>query len=153
GTSIFSWFTGRPSGAALARTRRGGVLAARLIILLCLLDLGFICRGAIAQVVMGQYQSRIAMDPIMRAAMQENTKAQKPGLEFKECANGCPLMIIVAAGKFIMGSPQNETDRDPSEGPQHETQLVRAAVRVRRNANVQFGGQNVKSLIHFSLTF
>jgi formylglycine-generating enzyme required for sulfatase activity len=39
---------------------------------------------------------------------QEKAKAAKPGSDFKECANGCPVMIVVPAGKFIMGSPETE---------------------------------------------
>jgi formylglycine-generating enzyme required for sulfatase activity len=34
-------------------------------------------------------------------------------------------MIVVAAGKFIMGSPQNEANRATSEGPQHEVTLAK----------------------------
>src|SRR5262245_31691654 len=35
-------------------------------------------------------------------------QAATPGSDFKECANGCPVMIVIPAGKFIMGSPENE---------------------------------------------
>jgi formylglycine-generating enzyme required for sulfatase activity len=45
-------------------------------------------------------------------------KAAKPGSDFKECANGCPTMIVVPAGKFMMGSPDAEGNAD--ECPQHE---------------------------------
>jgi formylglycine-generating enzyme required for sulfatase activity len=36
---------------------------------------------------------------------QEKEKAVKPGSDFKECATGCPTMIVVRAGRFMMGSP------------------------------------------------
>jgi formylglycine-generating enzyme required for sulfatase activity len=39
---------------------------------------------------------------------------------FKECAKDCPDMVVVPPGKFVMGSPDNETGRDADEGPQHE---------------------------------
>ena len=29
-------------------------------------------------------------------------------------------MIVIPAGKIIMGSPENEPDREASEGPRHE---------------------------------
>jgi len=35
-------------------------------------------------------------------------------------------MIIIPAGKFIMGSPENELDRRASEGPQHEVTIAKA---------------------------
>jgi formylglycine-generating enzyme required for sulfatase activity len=37
---------------------------------------------------------------------------------FRECA-GCPEMVGVPAGKFLMGSPAHEAGRFDSEGPQH----------------------------------
>jgi formylglycine-generating enzyme required for sulfatase activity len=36
---------------------------------------------------------------------------------FKECPN-CPEMMGIPAGKFVMGSPQHETGRFDTEGPQ-----------------------------------
>jgi formylglycine-generating enzyme required for sulfatase activity len=56
---------------------------------------------------------------------QEKAQAAKPGSDFKECANGCPAMIVVPAGKFIMGSPDNESGRNASEGPQHEVTVAK----------------------------
>jgi formylglycine-generating enzyme required for sulfatase activity len=99
---------------------RGRVLVAGLIILLCLAGLGFIDPGAIAQEVVGQYRWRVTMDPTVLTVEQEKAKAAKPGSDFMECANGCPVMIVIPAGKFIMGSPENEPDREASEGPRHE---------------------------------
>jgi hypothetical protein len=40
-------------------------------------------------------------------AEQERETVAKPGSDFKECANGCPTMIVVPAGKFVMDSPRN----------------------------------------------
>jgi formylglycine-generating enzyme required for sulfatase activity len=56
---------------------------------------------------------------------QEKAKAAEPGSDFKECGNGCPVMIVIPAGKFIMGSPETEPDRRTNEGPQHEVTLRR----------------------------
>ena len=47
--------------------------------------------------------------PTVLTVEQEKAKAAKPGSDFKECANGCPVMIVVPAGKFMMGSPENES--------------------------------------------
>jgi len=111
------------------------------IVLLCLAGLGFIEPGAIAQEGVGQYRWRIAMDPTVLTVKQEKTKAAKPGSAFKECANGCPVMIVILGGKFIMGSPENESDRNASEGPQHEVTVAKpfavskfeVTLRARRN--------------------
>ncbi len=37
---------------------------------------------------------------------------------FRDCPN-CPEMIVIPAGRFMMGSPESEPGRDPNEGPQH----------------------------------
>jgi len=113
------------AGTLAARARRGRVLVAGLIVLLFLAGLGFIDRGAIAQEVVGRYRWRMTMDPSVLTVEQEEEKAAKPRSDFKECANGCPVMIVIPAGKFIMGSPENESDREASEGPQHEVTVAK----------------------------
>jgi formylglycine-generating enzyme required for sulfatase activity/CHAT domain-containing protein/Tfp pilus assembly protein PilF len=45
--------------------------------------------------------------------------ALKPRDSFKEC-DKCPEMIVVPPGSFTMGSPDDEKERSPSEGPQHQ---------------------------------
>ena len=77
--------------ASLARVRRGRVLVASLTVLLGLAGLEVVDRGAIAQQVVGQY-------PTVLTVKQETAKAAKPGSGFKECANGCPVMIVIPAG-------------------------------------------------------
>ena len=48
----------------------------------------------------------------------EKERALKPGEGFQECVS-CPEMVVVPAGEFMMGSPENEKGRDKKEGPQH----------------------------------
>lgn len=48
--------------------------------------------------------------------------------EFKDCPIGCPAMVAIPAGKFLMGSAENEPDRNASEGPQHEVTVRGFAV-------------------------
>jgi formylglycine-generating enzyme required for sulfatase activity len=110
--------------ACLAGAQRGRVLVACLTVLLCPTDLGFFDPRAIAQEIVGQYRGSIAMDLTALTVEEEKLKAANPGSYFKECANGCPVMIVIPAGKFIMGSPENESDREPSEGPQHEVTIA-----------------------------
>jgi formylglycine-generating enzyme required for sulfatase activity len=38
----------------------------------------------------------------------EAERALKPGDAFHECAKDCPEMVVVPAGKFLMGSPATE---------------------------------------------
>ena len=104
---------------------RGRVLVAGLMVLLCLMGLGFIGPRAIAQEGVSQYRWRMAMDPTALTAEQEKAKAASLGSDFRECARGCPVMIVIPAGKFIMGSPENEPDREASEGPQHEVTVAK----------------------------
>src|SRR5262245_37248187 len=45
-------------------------------------------------------------------------RALKPLDSFKDC-DVCPEMVVVPAGRFLMGSPADEADRKLNEGPQH----------------------------------
>jgi formylglycine-generating enzyme required for sulfatase activity len=44
--------------------------------------------------------------------------------EFKECEK-CPMMVVVPAGSFTMGSPQSEPGRYYDEGPQHHVTFAK----------------------------
>ena len=101
------------------------MLVADLMSLLFLVSVGFVDPRAIAQEVVGQAPQRMAMDPTVLTVEHEKAQASKPGSDFKECANGCPEMIVIPAGKFIMGSPENELDRNASEGPPHEVTIAK----------------------------
>ena len=54
----------------------------------------------------------------------EEERALKPGESFRECEKDCPKMIVVPAGEFMMGSPVDEKDRSPNEGPQHRVTIA-----------------------------
>jgi formylglycine-generating enzyme required for sulfatase activity len=47
--------------------------------------------------------------------------AMTPGLKFRDCPRprGCPVMVVVPAGSYVMGSPPSETGRGVREGPAH----------------------------------
>lgn len=49
------------------------------------------------------------------------------GKEFKDCAQ-CPTMVVVPAGRVLMGSPPREAGRDPDEGPAHEVAVGAFAI-------------------------
>ena len=44
---------------------------------------------------------------------------------FRDCPD-CPLMTVVPAGRFVIGSPQNEPGRTAQEGPQHNVAIRHA---------------------------
>jgi formylglycine-generating enzyme required for sulfatase activity len=67
----------------------------------------------------------LTMGPSVLPAEQEKEKAAKPGSDFMECATGCPTMVVVPAGKFMMGSPESEKGRNEREGPQHEVAIAK----------------------------
>jgi formylglycine-generating enzyme required for sulfatase activity len=65
--------------------------------------------------------SAMAQAPL--APAQE--RALKAGDAFVECAL-CPEMIVIPAGEFMMGSPEDEKDRDDSEGPRHRVTIAKS---------------------------
>ena len=74
-----------------------------------------------------QYHWRYRMGPSVLTTAQEQEKARKPGPEsaFNECTIGCPTMIVVPSGKFMMGSPVGEKVRSSDEGPQREVTIAK----------------------------
>jgi formylglycine-generating enzyme required for sulfatase activity len=55
---------------------------------------------------------------------EDAEQALKPKDTFRECAKNCPEMVVVSAGKFIMGSPSNEKGGRDTEDPQHEVSFA-----------------------------
>lgn len=90
-----------------------------LIVTLCLLGSNFVPGEVIAQELTGEC-CHAQPGATLTAAGHGNAK---PGAEFRDCTIGCPAMIIVPAGKFMMGSPGIEAGRDGSEGPLHEVTI------------------------------
>ena len=68
----------------------------------------------------------VAQAPLNPAQEQ----ALKAGDAFRECA-GCPEMVVIPAGAFLMGSPQSEPDRDDNEGPQRRVTIAKPFRQVR----------------------
>ena len=67
---------------------------------------------------------RLSAAPTVLTMEQEKSIAEVAGSEFTECAVACPLMLVVPAGKFTMGSSEAELDRTAREGPQHEVTIA-----------------------------
>jgi formylglycine-generating enzyme required for sulfatase activity len=55
------------------------------------------------------------------------TTMASPGQTFKDCAE-CPEMVVVPAGRFLMGSPPGEVGRFQDEGPQRWVDVPRFAL-------------------------
>jgi formylglycine-generating enzyme required for sulfatase activity len=74
------------------------------------------------------YRWHIAMGASVLAADEEKKLAAQPNAEFAECKRGCPQMVVVPAGKFMMGTagpmPASCGDFNLCEEPQHEVTIM-----------------------------
>ncbi len=70
----------------------------------------------------------VSASALAQALTPERERALKPKDSFREC-DSCPEMVVVPAGSFNMGSPDNEKDRDKNddedESPQHRVMIAR----------------------------
>ncbi|AZD30755.1 dihydropyoverdine dehydrogenase [Pseudomonas chlororaphis] len=48
----------------------------------------------------------------------------QPGQVFKDCKD-CPEMVVLPAGTFTMGTPDDEVGREPDEGPMHDVTFAK----------------------------
>ncbi len=53
----------------------------------------------------------------------EAERALKPKDSFRECAKDCPEMVVVPAGKFMMGTAMTEKGWNVGEAPKHEVTI------------------------------
>ncbi len=60
-------------------------------------------------------------------AQTKKISSYKSGQTFKDCPT-CPEMVVIPAGSFMMGSPENEKGRNPEEGPQQKVNIKEFAV-------------------------
>ncbi len=66
-------------------------------------------------------RKRETRDEAERRAREE---WQQHGREFRDC-EGCPEMVVVPVGEFMMGSSASEEGRDSDEGPRHPVTILR----------------------------
>ncbi len=53
-----------------------------------------------------------------------SANAYQVGETFRDCKT-CPEMVVLPAGEFTMGSPEEERGRDDDEGPQHQVTILK----------------------------
>lgn len=58
------------------------------------------------------------------ARVGDDERCLKAGDTFKDCPD-CPEMVVVPAGSFMMGSPDNEEKHENDEGPMHKVTIAK----------------------------
>lgn len=83
------------------------------------------------------YRLGLVLGLILLASGGTGKATPLPDREFQECS-GCPVMVGIPAGSFLMGSPASEVGRFNSEGPQHEVTVRAFAIGKFDVASEQF---------------
>ena len=60
--------------------------------------------------------------PGIRPDQMPKKRTRNPGDAFQD-SPGCPKLVVVPPGSFMMGSPKEEEDRNDDEGPVHEVRI------------------------------
>lgn len=69
--------------------------------------------------------------PVVQAETRSAPPADPfpPGKRFRDCEDAaCPWMVVVPAGSFMMGSPDDELWHESTEGPQHRVSISKFAM-------------------------
>ncbi len=59
------------------------------------------------------------------ASLPALAAGDKPGTVFRDCKTSCPEMVVLPAGSYMMGTPDNELGRQPDEGPMHQVTFAK----------------------------
>lgn len=63
--------------------------------------------------------------PALAAPPSPSPSPSTPGSVFRDCKAACPDMVVLPAGSFMMGTPDDEVGRQPDEGPLHEVTFAK----------------------------
>jgi formylglycine-generating enzyme required for sulfatase activity len=91
--------------------------------------LGVSIVGLIAWLNQGRLTEQIQwyskMKPTVTSAAQEADLIAKPGSQFTECEHGCPDMVVVPAGQFLMGAEPPLLPSQATAVPRHKVSIAR----------------------------
>ena len=62
-------------------------------------------------------------DAMATGTITDDDDPSAPGQVFRDCADGCPEMVVVPAGSFMMGSPPSEVGSHEDERPVREVTI------------------------------
>jgi formylglycine-generating enzyme required for sulfatase activity len=112
----------RERRAAARRRRWVRGLVATLGLLLLVGGIGWLNQDYLKE----QYYWRAMMGPQVLTPVQEI--ALNPREKFKECATGCPEMVVLPTGSFMMGTDVAIVDinMNEDESPQHKVDITRS---------------------------
>jgi formylglycine-generating enzyme required for sulfatase activity len=111
-TPLFILESRKAENLARVRARRTRIVLGVLALMLIGAGVGWWKQDWLKE----QYQWRVVMGPTV--LMSERERALAPKDEFTECTHGCPMMVVVPPGRFMMGSPES-AGRVDRESPQH----------------------------------
>lgn len=121
-TKTFIAFSRQNEYQVLRRARRVKVIVG--LMLVGLVALGGLSYGGWLNRSYLMVQGRRLLDLYMPAALSaEQERGLKPGDRIRECAS-CPEMVVIPAGEFLRGSPDNEGRDD--ERPRQKAFIARA---------------------------
>ncbi|MEQ1717454.1 MAG: SUMF1/EgtB/PvdO family nonheme iron enzyme [Hyphomicrobium sp.] len=105
--------------AALQKGRRLQAAVGALMLIVIVSLLGVIFKEPIGDFVFEQTTLRkyVATQVRPHVLTAEVERALMHGATFRECKSACPEMVVVPAGSFRMGSPDNEAGHDKDEAP------------------------------------
>lgn len=77
----------------------------------------------LAKIRLSELQSVSAAPSPSRSDPGASTAPRPPQIPIKDCGN-CPSLLVLPAGQFVMGAPDDEPGRFENEGPAHPVRVM-----------------------------